>query len=202
MFSSFQKCQQCWTKIGSTTHNKTKVIDNFKLNNFEQCQKLTKQKGKTYTIREALACGEAKVDWGIPNEQLHIMEQVPAIIIMIMLLRDLQNHKAKNRVRKNCCFFLFKKPCSKRKSYICNNVPHLWNCWLHFMWVMQACRSFSNPNLLHTCLNMAFYLFVTTSKESRCRMHDVCILSSCPRLSRCGMMTTLQCLLWLIKIIM
>jgi hypothetical protein len=79
-----------------------KIIDNFKLNNFEQCQKLTKQKGKTYTIREALAYGEAKVDWGIPNEQLFIMEQVHAIIIMILLLKDLQNHKAKNQVWKNC----------------------------------------------------------------------------------------------------
>jgi hypothetical protein len=69
---------------------------------FEQCQKLTKQKGKTYTIREALACGEAEVDRGIPDEQLHIMEQVHATIIMILLLRDLQNHEAKNRVRKNC----------------------------------------------------------------------------------------------------
>jgi hypothetical protein len=158
----FQNYQQWWTKIRSTTHNKTKVTNNFKLNNVEQCQKLTKQKGKTYTIREALACREAEVDWGIPDEQLHIMEQVHATIIMIMLLRDLQNHKTKNRVKKNCWFFLFKKPCNKRKSYLCNNVLHLLNCWLHFMWVMQACRSFLNPNLPHTCLNMAFYLSLTT----------------------------------------
>jgi hypothetical protein len=66
------------------------------LNNFEQCQKLIKQKGKTYTIREALACGKAEMDWGILDEKLHIMEQVHATIIMILLLRDLQNHKVKN----------------------------------------------------------------------------------------------------------
>jgi hypothetical protein len=58
----------------SSAHNKTKVIDNFKLNNFEQCQKPTKQKGKIYTIKEAFACGEIEVDWGILDEQLHIME--------------------------------------------------------------------------------------------------------------------------------
>jgi hypothetical protein len=72
------------------------------LNNFEQCQKLTKQKGKTYTIKEALACGEGEVDWGILDEQLHIMEQIHATIIMILLLKNLQNHKAKYLVRKNC----------------------------------------------------------------------------------------------------
>jgi hypothetical protein len=55
-----------------------------------------KTKRKAYTIREALACGEAEVDWGIPDEQLHIMEQVHATVIMILLLRDLQNDKAKN----------------------------------------------------------------------------------------------------------
>jgi hypothetical protein len=81
---------------------------------FRQCQKLTKQKGKTYTIRETLACGEAKVDWGIPNEQLHIMEQVHATIIMIMLLKDRQNHKAKNQVKKICCFFFFKNLAAKK----------------------------------------------------------------------------------------
>jgi hypothetical protein len=77
------------------------------LNNFEQCQKLTKQRGKTYTIREALTSGEVEVDSGILDEQLHIMEQVHATIIMILLLRDLQNYKEKNWVRKNCCLFLF-----------------------------------------------------------------------------------------------
>jgi hypothetical protein len=30
--------------------------------------KLTKQKRKTHTIREALACDEATVDWGIFDE--------------------------------------------------------------------------------------------------------------------------------------
>jgi hypothetical protein len=48
------------------------------------------------TKREALACGEVEVDWGILNKQLHIMEQIHATIIMILLLKDLQNHKAKN----------------------------------------------------------------------------------------------------------
>jgi hypothetical protein len=79
------------------------------------------------------------------------MEQVHATIIMILLLRDLQNQKAKNRVRKNCWFSLFKKPCNKRESHLCNNVLHLLSCWLHLMWVMQACRSFANPNLPQTC---------------------------------------------------
>jgi hypothetical protein len=78
------------------------------LNNFEQCKKLTKQEGKINTIRETLACGKAKVDCGIFDGQLHIMEQLHATIIIILLLKDLQNHKAKNRVRKNCSF-LFKK---------------------------------------------------------------------------------------------
>jgi hypothetical protein len=86
--------------VNYTQQNKS--YRQFQANNFEQCQKLMKQKGKTYTIREALACGDAEVDWGIPNEQLNIMEQVHTTIIMIMLLRDLQNHKAKNQVRKNC----------------------------------------------------------------------------------------------------
>jgi hypothetical protein len=67
--------------------------------------KTNKQKRKPYTIRKALACGKVQVDWGILNEQLHKMEQVHATIMMILLLRDLQNHKAKNRVKKNCSFF-------------------------------------------------------------------------------------------------
>jgi hypothetical protein len=87
-------------RVNCTQQNKS--YRQFQDNNFEQCQKLMKQKGKTYTIREALACGKAEVDWGIPDEQLNIMEQVHTTIIMIMLLRDLQNHKAKNQVRKNC----------------------------------------------------------------------------------------------------
>jgi hypothetical protein len=91
----------------------TKVIHNFKVNNFEQCKKLTKQEGKMYTIRETLACGKAKVDCSIFDEQLDIVEQVHAIIIIILLLRDLRNHKAKNRIRKNCCSFLLKKLIAK-----------------------------------------------------------------------------------------
>jgi hypothetical protein len=51
--------------------------------------KTIETKGKMYIIREALACGKAEVDWGIPDEQLNIMEQVHTTIIMIMLLRDL-----------------------------------------------------------------------------------------------------------------
>jgi len=94
--SSFSNGEPRLGQLHTTKQN------NFKLNNFEQCQKLTKQKGKPYTIRKALACGEVEVEWGIPDEQLHIMEQVHATIIMILLLRDLQNHKAKNRVKKNC----------------------------------------------------------------------------------------------------
>jgi hypothetical protein len=46
--------------VNYTQQNKS--YRQFQANNFEQCQKLMKQKVKTYTIREALACGEAKVD--------------------------------------------------------------------------------------------------------------------------------------------
>jgi hypothetical protein len=91
---------------------------------------------------------------------------------MILLLKNLQNHKAKNQVRKNCWFFLFKKPCSKRKSFLCNNVLHLLNCWLHFMWIMQVCRSFLNPNLPQTCSNMVFYLSMTTLEYGVLLVYD------------------------------
>jgi hypothetical protein len=90
--------------------------------------KTNKTKWEDIHNKEVLACGKVEVDWGIPDKQLHIMEQVHTTIIMILLLRDLQNHKTKNRIRKNYCLFLFKKPCSKRKSYFCNNVLHLLNC--------------------------------------------------------------------------
>ncbi len=53
------------------------------------------------------------MDWGILDEQLHIMEQVHATIIMILLLRDLQNHKAKNRVGKITDSFYLKNLAAK-----------------------------------------------------------------------------------------
>jgi len=99
-------------QVNCTQQNKS--YRQFQPNNFEQCQKLMKQKRKTYTIKEALACGKAKVDWGILDEQLNIMEQVHTTIIMIMLLRDLQNHKAKNQVRKPFYSFYLRNLVAKK----------------------------------------------------------------------------------------
>jgi len=202
LFSSFHKCQQWWIKIRSTAYNKTKIINNFKLNNFEQCKKLTKQKGKTYTIREALACGKAEMDSSILDEQLHIMEQVHATIIMILLLRDLRNRKIKNRVRKNCWYFYFKNLATKDNHTFATMYPI---CWIANFISCESCKLVEAFQIL--TFRRHVWIWCSTclwppSKESRCKMHDVCILSSCLRFLRCGMMTTLQCLLWLTRIMM
>jgi hypothetical protein len=67
-----------------------------------------------YTTRETLASSKVKVDCGTFDEELHMVEQIHATIIIILLSKDLQNHKIKNRVRKNCCSFLLKKPYWKK----------------------------------------------------------------------------------------
>jgi hypothetical protein len=63
-----------------------------------------------------LACGKAEVDWGILNQQLHIMEQIHPTVIMILLLRDLQNHKVKNQLGKIIDYFYLRNLAAKENQ--------------------------------------------------------------------------------------